>query len=194
MRDDSFAAGRLWPRRLLIARYGQASKRTTLSLSSPSARDPSAHATAQIDDQHASRVPSRCALARGIEAAAVRRRPRTRSDGFLRHCARDSCTPDAKVIHGRTSAPASVPSAGSTLHPRPPSGVQLLVTLPTTGSNYVSNGKLSGAATPVLPLSEVVHMKATFPPRHLGGFEASTEVSRGNTRAVAALYPPGEEV
>src|ERR1039458_9580748 len=78
--------------------------------------------------------------------------------------------------------------------PRSPGGVQLLVTLQTTGSNYVSNGKLSGAATPVLPLSEVVHMKATFPPRHLGGFEASTEVSRGNARAVAALYPPGEEV
>ena len=41
---------RLSPRRLLITRSAHVGKRAMLSLSSPSGRDPSAHATAQVDD------------------------------------------------------------------------------------------------------------------------------------------------
>jgi hypothetical protein len=122
------------PRRLLIARHCQASKRTTLSLSSPSARNPSAHAAAQIDDQHAGRLASRCVLARDIEAAAVRRSPRTRSDGFRANPRR---TPAARreSDHGRTSVPAPPISQTRSTRDRP------------ARSNYVSFGKLRGPTT-----------------------------------------------
>ena len=87
-------------------------------------------------------APSRCALARGVEAAAVRRRPRTRSGCFRASLA--GPLHSRRESHPRPDLSAStVPSAGTTLHPRLPGGVQLLVTLETTGSNYVSYGKLS---------------------------------------------------
>jgi hypothetical protein len=59
----------------------QASKRTTLSISSPSGRDPSAHATAQADAQQKPERPAD-ALSLVASSSGAARRPRTRTPVF----------------------------------------------------------------------------------------------------------------